>query len=514
MSALSNIDWLVCFVYLTAVLTLSLFLARGQHDNDDYFLAGRRMHWVPIGLSIFAGTFSSLSFVGLPSEAAYRDYHLYLSILFIPFVVTPIVWFLFLPLYFRLQVTSAYEYVELRFNRRLRLVCSVLFMLYTIGWMGNLLRAVGVLLQAVFGITVWQTTLLLLAIGLFATVYTTIGGVKAVVWTDALQAVALGGGMLAVWYLALQKVDGGWESVWKIGNEHDRFAMFRTTFEGEGGNLYAACAFGFFVYLTGHSVSFTAVQRFMSMPNLRAARLSLIINGVMVAFVCGLFFVTGSTLFAFYHQQPAERIEVSSRSLNSVDTDASSTNLYDELSGEGKQDHLLPRFVLTEIPRPGLLGILLAGLFAAAMSSVDSGINSMTASLVSDWMSGRKLPLRKSRYCCFLFGMIAIAMAITFYLRGGNVFPLIMKISGMFYGLMLGIFLLGMLVKRANSLCAEIGLVAGVTALTVILFVYPVSHWWYGAVACVPTVLIGFIVSRCVPADEKPSTGLHQTTNQ
>ena len=144
-------------------------------------MGGRRMHWIPIGLSIFAGTFSSLSFVGLPREAAYEDYHLYLAILFIPVVVSPIVSVVFLPIYFRLGLTSAHEYVERRFDRPLRLICSLLFMFYTIGWMGNLLRAVGVILQAIFDLSPMQTAWLLVGVGLFATFYTAMGGVKAVV---------------------------------------------------------------------------------------------------------------------------------------------------------------------------------------------------------------------------------------------------------------------------------------------------------------------------------------------
>lgn len=502
MFTLSTFDWVICIGYLITVLALSLVFARGRQNNEDYFLAGRSMHWLPIGLSLFAGSFSSLSFVGLPSEAAYHDYHLYLSILFIPFVVTPIIWYFFLPLYFRLGVSSAYEYVERRFSRRLRIVCSVLFMLYVIGWMGNLLRAVGVLMQAVFNMSASQTALVLIGIGLFATVYTTIGGVKAVVWTDAIQAIALGSGMLIVLFLALNKVDGGLASVWQIGNEHGRFEMFRTEFSWQTNNVYGACMFGFFVYLTSYAVTFTGVQRFMSTPNIRAARTSMLVNGVMGGLVCGLFFITGSVIFAFYHQPANHRPDVwkATEPTENGQAHAAISNLYDELLDAGQQDHLLPRFVLTEIPRPGLIGLLLAGLFAAAMSSVDSGINSMTASVVCDWMSGRELALWKSQVCCFLFGIAAVAMAVTFFYQGGNVFPLIMKIAGMFFGLILAVFLLGMLVKQADATSVTIGLTAGVLALAMAL-AFSVSHWWFGAITCIPTFVVGLVASVVLPTN-------------
>ena len=503
MSSLSPIDWTICLGYLAVVFALGLWFAREQHTNEDFFVGGRRMHWLPIGMSLFAGTFSSLSFVGLPSEAAYKDYHLYLAILFIPLVVSPIVWWLFLPLYFRLRLTSAYEYVERRFHRWLRLTCSVLFMLYTIGWMGNLLRAVGVIMEAVFELSPTQTASLLVGLGLFATFYTILGGVKAVVWTDALQSLALGGGMIAILFLAVAKVDGGWSSVWRIGQDHDRFAMFRTTFDLQNGNLYAACAFGLFIYLTSHSVHFTAVQRYMSMPSQSAAGWSLVVNGVLIAVVCGVFFFVGSTLFAFYQQQ-------SESNMGATEPSASlpSVTLYERLDDSGHQDQLLPRFVMTEIGRSGLIGLLLAGLLAAAMSSMDSGINSMTASAVCDWSSNRELKLSQSRLLCGIFGIAAVTMAVVFYYRGGNVFPLIMKIAGMFFGLLLAVFLLGMLVRRANTPGVSIGLVAGIVALAA-TFVLPISHWWFGLLTCVPTFVVGALASLFfAPPSEKQVVGL------
>ena len=440
--------------------------------------------------------------MGLPSTAAYGDYHLYLAILFIPFVVSPIVWKFFLPIYFQLGATSSYEYVERRFDRRLRLVCSVLFMLYTVGWMGNMLRAVGVILEAVFDLSQTQTVGLLIGIGLFATIYTTLGGVKAVVWTDAIQAVALGGGMLTVLVLAVGKVDGGWSTIWQVGNQHGRFAMFETSLNAEHGNLWAATAFGVFVYLAGHAVHFGSVQRYVSMPSQTAAGWALVVNGLMVGIVCGVFFLAGSTLFAFYQQQNTlSGTQIRPPSGESVTAAVGADSLYDELERDKHQDHLLPRFVMTELSVPGLLGLLLAGLFAAAMSSIDSGINSMTASVVCDWQADRHLKLRHSRMLCCVFGLLSVSVAIIFYFKGGNVFPLIMKIAGMFFGLQLGIFLLGMSVKRASTSSAMIGLAAGTIGL-ILTFVFEISHWWYGANTCVPTYVAGAVASCLGSADD------------
>ena len=386
------LDISICAAYLLFVFALGIWFARGQHDNEDYFVGGRRMHWLPIGLSIFAGTFSALSFVGLPRESAYDDYQFFLAILFIPLVVTPIVCWLFLPLYFRLQLTSCYEYLELRFHRGVRLLASGLYAFYTIGWMGNMLVAVGKILQEVMRLSDTQLAWMLIAVGLFATLYTTIGGVKAVVWTDTLQAFALGIGMLVVLVTAVSKIDGGWWAIWSIGLEHDKFKLVHIDWSWSGivkkTNVLSICATGFFVYLAGHAVHFTAVQRYVSMPSIVAARKSLVVNGVMVVAVCLVFFLVGSALFAYYQQ--------------------TGDVAYGELQDAGKEDQLLPRFITTVIPQFGLAGLLLAGLFAAAMSSIDSGINSLTATVVCDWLAGRHPRLWVSRLLCAGFGLAAV----------------------------------------------------------------------------------------------------------
>ncbi|QDU98291.1 sodium:solute symporter family transporter [Lignipirellula cremea] len=473
------LDTLICVVYLAVVFGIGLWCSRGQHNNEDYFVGGRRMHWMPIGLSIFAGTFSALSFVGLPKEAAYDDnYQIYVAIMFIPLVVTPIVCWLFLPLYFRLKVTSCYEYLGLRFHPGVQKLASLLYGMYTILWMGNMLVAVGKILQEVMQLNDWQLAGMLIGVGLFATLYTSIGGVKAVVWTDALQAFALGLGMLFVLYCAMGKIDGGVDQWWQVAQEHNKFQLMRlpTSWSDLVGsaNIYSVCAFGFFVYLAGHAVQFTAVQRYVSMPSIQAARKSLIVNGLMVSSVCLLFFMVGTTLFVYYQQTGGSD--------------------YASLAAEGKGDQLLPRFIVTVIPQFGMAGLLLAGLFAAAMSSIDSGINSLTATVVCDWLAGRHPSLRTSRLLCFGFGLATIVAALALQAAGGDVFHVLMQIAGTFLGVLLGLFLLGMLVRRANTPGALAGMATGLLCVAA-AGPLGVSEQWYGAISCLPTLLAGWLVS-------------------
>lgn len=492
-------DWIICIGYLAVVVALGLYFARQQHSNEDYFVGGRKMHWLPIGLSIFAGTFSSLSFVGLPREGAYDDWHLLTGILLIPLVVMPIVGWLFVPLYFRLQVTSAYEYLQRRFHPSVRLLASGLFVFYTVGWMGALLKAVGEILQPVLQLTDAQLVYAVIAVGVFATFYTTLGGVKAVVWTDALQAIALGGGMLAVLVLAVGRIDGGWQTVWQVGNEHHKFDMAHLKLDFQSGNLFAACAFGFFVYLAGHAVHFTAVQRYVSMPTIGAARRALAVNGIMVAVVCAVFFLVGTSVFVFYHPDAATSARGNAA--------ANSTNWYDELkhtdakqenNEKNLEDQLLPRFIMSEIPVTGLMGLLLAGLFAAAMSSMDSGINSLTATVVCDWLKKDEFSLTGSRILTVFFGTLAIGTAVLLQQFDAPVFHTIMTIAGTFLGLMLGVFLLGMLSPRSNTPGALIGVAAGLAIFLVAKFA-GMTAWWDGGCTTTATLLVGLFASLLFP---------------
>ncbi|MBN1343951.1 MAG: sodium/solute symporter [Phycisphaerae bacterium] len=478
MSTLIAADWVIFVGYLVLVFGLGVAFARSQHTNEDYFVGGRRMNWSAVGISLFATAFSSLSFVMLPREGAYEDYHLLVTILMIPLLITPLLWWLFVPVYLRLGITSVYEYLEIRFNRPMRLLGTILFACYAVGWMGSMLYAVGLILQAVIGLTPAQLTWTLIGVGMLAVVYTTLGGVRAVIWTDVLQAATLGGGMIAVLILALGQVHGGWDAVVRMGIEHGKFDMLDFKLDlTKRDTVYAACAFALFMYLPGYTTSQVTVQRYVCVSSLRQARGALLINGVVVTLVSVLFFFVGSTLFAYYNQPGMSG--------------------FPDLP---KQDQLLPHFVSTVLPNTGLTGLLLAGLFAAAMSTMDSGINSMTAVVVYDWLGGRHVGVGVSRVLCGLFGVAIIAAALLAPYLGEHVITIITKVAGTFLGLLLGVFLLGMLVPRANAAGAFIGLAAGAISLSIVWIWTSIPHWWYGAFTCIGTFLVGTAASRLFPA--------------
>lgn len=473
------VDWLICAFALLLMFTQGWWSARAQKTTEDYFVGGRTMNWLAVGLSMFAATFSPLSFVGLPREAAYDNYHLYLAILFIPFFVVPLVSWLFVPLYHRLKLTSAYEYLELRFDRRLRRCGSLLMGLYTLSWMGSMLYATGLIVQAALRLDDGQRLVTMILLGAVTAIYTTVGGYKAAVWTNVIKSAILAGVIVVVLMLAVARIDGGWASVWQLGWEHDKFAMFEVRFDlTSRASLLPACAFGMFVYLAVSVTSQAAVQRYASMPTIAAARQMLAVHGIGTALVCLLFFVLGSVMFAFYAQHSAGEV------------------VFPTLP---KQDQLTMHFVRTELPYPGLTGLLLAGLFTTVMGSISSGLSALSSLVVCDWLPGRQLDLRLSRLMSAVFGALSIGAALLVPYLGEHVFDIIIRLSGAFFGPLLGLFLLGTMVSRANAAGALLGLGAGAASLTVI-FPTEIHAWWYGAFTCVPTLMVGALGSLLFPA--------------
>ena len=470
------IDWTIFFGYLGIIFAVGLWFARQQETNEDYFVGDRKMNWLAVGISLFATAFSSISFVAYPREAAYETFQFFIAILFIPLVITPILWWWFVPLYVRLGVISIYEYLEIRFHPVLRKLGTLLFAGYAIGWMGSMLYAVGLILQVVLGLSDAGLMWTLVGTGLFATFYTAIGGVKAVIWTDVLQTVVLGGGTIVVFLLALGQIDGGWEAVLAIGQAHNKFEMFNFAPELQSrGTFYAACAFGLFMYLPGYTASQVTGQRYVCMSSLAEARRALLLHALVVTFVVLMFFVLGVTLFAYYSQ-------------------------HDGLPVLERQDQIMPLFVVNVLHGIGLVGLLVAGLFAAAMSTIDSGINSLTAVVVCDWLAGRKPGVGFSRMLCALFGVAIVAASLLAPYLGENVIGIITTVASTFLGLLLGIYLLGMFVRRANTGGAVLGLLAGISCFGTVLTMTDVPNWWYGLFTILPTFAVGWMASYLFPA--------------
>jgi SSS family solute:Na+ symporter len=343
-----------------------------------------------------------------------------------------------------------------------------------------MLYAVGLIVQAALGLGEVERIVTMILLGGATTAYTTLGGYKAAVWTNVLKSAFLAAVIVAVLILAIARVDGGLATIWRLGMEHDKFAMFDVRFDlTSRATFLPACAFGFFVYLAVAATSQGAVQRYASLPSVAAGRRMLAVNGIGTALVCLLFFALGTTMFAFYSQHPA-----------------GDGSVFPPLP---RKDQLTMHFVRTELPYPGLIGLLLAGLFTTVMGSISAGLSALSSLLVCDWLPGQKLELGLSRLMSAVFGIFAIGMALIAPYLGEHVFDIIIRISGAFFGPLLGLFLLGAAVRRANAQGALLGLLAGGVSL-ILIFPSEIASWWYAAFTCVPTLAVGAIASLLFPA--------------
>lgn len=480
MNHLSMIDWIVCLAYLAVIVGLAVWSMRGQQDNEDYFVGGRRMNWLAVGVSMFATSFSSISFLGLPQRGAFQDFSFYLVILGIPVVITPLLWFFFVPMYARLKVSSGYQYLRLRFGPLVQRVGSLLYCGYALGWMGAMLYAIALTVQGVMDLTPTQYFWALVGLGAFATAYTAIGGLRAVIWTDVLQAVTLGGAVVVALLLAVSRIDGGWIGLWRLGAENGRFTIFHlesnplaaSNFTSSN-SIYSAAAFVFFMYLPGYAVAQNMIQRYVCAGSTARGRGVVLLSAVVNASLGFLFILVGVALFAFYAQPAVGGMP--------------------ELASE---DQILPHFLSTQAAGIGLVGLMLAGLFAAAMSTIDSGINGVASVVVYDWLGGRQLPLGASRALTVVLGALVIVAALLAPSLGDNVINIINTVAGTMLGGLMAVFLLGMFARRANTPGVLIGLMAGGACLLAVIVATDVPKWWYGAFTIFPTILVGAIASR------------------
>ena len=481
MNHLSLVDWVVCLAYLAVVCGLAVWSMRGQRDNEDYFVGGRRMNWLAVGVSMFATSFSSISFLGLPQRGAFQDFSFYLTILLIPVLITPLLWFFFVPLFVRLRVSSGYAYLRLRFNSSVQRIGSLLYCGYALGWMGAMLYAIALTLKSVMKLDDTQYVLTLVGLGIFATAYTAVGGLRAVVWTDVLQAFTLGAAVVVVLWCAVSRTAGSWTGLWQIGSQYGRWTMFHLASNPLApenftapNSVYTAIAFSLFMYLPGYSVAQNMIQRYVCAGGVREGRGVVVLSALINAGLGFLFLLVGVAIFAFYMQTGGPgmpRLE--------------------------SEDQILPHFVSTQTAGVGLLGLMLAGLFAAAMSTVDSGINGVASVVVYDWLRGKDLSLGASRTLTVILGALVIIAALAAPLLGNSVIDIINTIAGTLLGGLMAVFLLGMFAPRANAAGALIGLAAGAVSLVIVIALSEIPTWWYGAFTIFPTLIVGLVASYC-----------------
>lgn len=439
-------NWIAIGLYLGAVMGIGIFFTRRNKNTDDFFRGGQRIPGWVAGLSIFATMLSSITFVAIPAKAFATDW-VFIVINAGIVICAPIVVLGVIPRFRKLNATSAYEFLEKRFNLFIRLFASASFVLFQIGRMAIVMYLPALALDAVTPISLEACILIM---GILSIAYCAMGGLEAVVWTDALQAVVLLGGAGISFFVILSDLDGGWAELASVAtaDQKTRWANFDWSTTS-----YMTTAF--WVMLVGgigsslipYSSDQAVIQRYVSTPTQKKAQSAVWLNVVISVVATVLFFGLGTALYAFYKAQP------------------------ESLNPTFKVDSVFPLFISRELP-VGVAGIVIAAVFAAAQSTISTSMNSTSTALVTDffrrfgWKASESGYLWLARFLTVLLGAAGTGFALLLaWADIESAWQSFLTIIGFAMGPLCGIFLLGMFVKSANGKGAIAGAVVGVAVL-------------------------------------------------
>ena len=499
------LDWVVLGLYIAAIVGIGVWANRRQTDTEAYFVGNRGVAWWAAGLSIIATSFSAASILGVPG-LAYSDDLWYLQYSAGDILAAVIVALLFIPFFHKVKgLTTAYEYLEKRFDLKSRLLGSSLFVLTVLLRAGTLLYGAALLFSAVVptdvlpGLSGVEEAVIMF--GVIAIVYTVMGGISAVIWTDVIQFAVMTVGVLAAIYVAATGGGGSVGGALAEASAAGKLDLLHTA-EPFGGKGIVTAVFGYgLLALSLYGTNQQPVQRYMTVREPREAQRALLLGVSAGAIGVTLSLLLGAFLYVFYTANPALLPDG-----------------FAALPDGQRADALVPHFINTEVP-PILTGALVAAVFAAAMSSLDSALNSLAAALTVDWLSRFKpdVPeqsrLRFAKIVVVSAGTLGIAIGVYASRLGDSLIALILTFMGYFAGGLLGLFLLGMLTRRANGTGAFTGAIAG--TITVFLATtgtlgFTMPYIWSTALGLAVTMLVGYGVSLAGPAP--PPEQLADTT--
>ena len=541
------IDWTIVAAYLVFIVYDGLRLTKKSHEIEGYFLAGRSLPWWAVGLSVMATQLSAITLVGTTGQA-YSSGMRFVQFYFgLPFAMV-VLCLTVVPFFYRARVYTAYEYLERRFDAKTRSLTSFLFLVSRGLACGVIVAAPSVILSIVLG---WNEMTTVLVMGLTTTIYTMFGGVQAVTWTDVKQMVIIFVGLTAILVVILGQLPDSVSvgSAITLAGTTGRMKMVDPQFNlNETYTLWSGLIGGFFLALSYFGCDQSQVQRFLTARSVSEGRSSLLMSAFVKIPMQILILFIGVMVFVFYQfvQPPLifksdDRARVEQlpayRALDSDYTEAFEARRKAALSftsggGEAaRQDYELatarindarrgaidivqkqtgatfsdvnyvfPTFVTTYAPI-GVIGLIIAAIFAAAMSSVSAELAALSTATVIDFYRRHfrtEAPdahyLFVSKIATGAWGIFACVVAL-YAGRLGSLIEVVNRFGSYFYGSLLGVFVLAIGTKRANGHGAFIGLLAGMGTVAIVARTTRISFLWYNVVGCVAVFVVGMIVS-------------------
>jgi solute:Na+ symporter, SSS family len=478
--AFSWLDLVVVVVYLAAITAMGAHFGKSQHSLHDYFLGGRRLPWWAIAFSVVSAETSILTIISTPGIAYASDMG-FLQLVFGYLVARVVVSFVLIPKYFAGELYTAYQLIEKRFGRPLKVFTAALFLVTRALAEGVRVFAISIVIEVIFRTGVFAAILIITVLTLF---YTFRGGLTAVIWTDVTQlTIYLSGTALAL-FLAVHAIPGGWSEVASLAaSEGSKFTVFNFHFNWHQPYLFwSGLIGGTFLTTASHGTDQLIVQRLLAAKNKAQSQGALLASGLVILFQFTVFLVMGIVLFAYFrHFPPAQPFS--------------------------RPDKIFPTFVITRLPI-GLAGLLTAAIIAAAMANLSAAFNSLASSSVVDFYKPFFRPdadqahyLQISRVMTLIWGAVLIAIAFIAQQAKESVLELALTIASVPYGSMLGIFLLGVLTKTANWRGTLAGAILGLATLITIVVcgrfgLVTIAWTWYVGIGTLITFGGGWLASQ------------------
>lgn len=440
------IDLIVFLVYMAGIVFFgSMFFFRNRNPEQYTSGGGQLPSWV-VGMSIFATFVSSISFLALPGKAYQTDWNAFVFSLSIPVAAYFAVRF-FVPLYRSINSISAYTYLEMRFGPWARTYASACYILTQLMRTGSILYLMALPLNALFG---WNIGLIIAVTGLSVVIYSMLGGIQAVIWTDAIQGIVLIGGALVCALVLIFSMPEGAGQIVEIAHDHHKFGLGSFGGSVSDSTFWVMLVYGLFINLQNYGIDQNYVQRYMTTKTLRDAQRSALFGSLLYVPVSLLFFFIGTSLFAYYTARP-DLLPIELRDLSAA-------------------DKVFPYFMVNGLP-VGLTGLLIASVFAAGMSTISTSVNGTATIVMSDYYRRYINPQATERrqmnvlYLSSLtFGVLGILVALAMT-RVKSALDAWWMLASIFSGGMLGLFLLGYVARKASKISAVIGVISGVLVI-------------------------------------------------
>ncbi|WPR77738.1 sodium:solute symporter [Algoriphagus sp. NG3] len=441
------VDLLVFLVYMAAIVLFGISFSFRKRTALEYTTGGGRLPSWAIGMSIFATFVSSISFLALPGNAYLSNWNGFVFSLSIPLAAWIAVRY-FVPLYRDLKSESAYYYLEARFGSWARTYASICYLLTQLARMGAIMYLLALPMNALFG---WSIPLIIICTGVSVIIYAMLGGIEAVIWTDAIQGIVLIGGALICVLVILFSMPNGPGEVFTIAAEADKFSLGSFEFNFMESTFWMILVYGLFINLQNFGIDQSYIQRYITARTEKEAKRSTWFGSLLYVPVSLLFFFIGTALFSYYQAFP--------------------DLLPENLRAAENADKVFPHFIVSGLPT-GLTGLLIASIFAAGMSTVSTSINSSATVFLSDhfkkYIHKKETTERQSMRVLLITSFVMGGLSIVVGLAFNGVTSALdawWALSSIFSGGILGLFLLGFVVRKAPGKAAAIGVFCGVLVI-------------------------------------------------